>query len=152
MCSFGIEGYVVVNHKYTYLIHPQKGTIPISRIHAHSAKIYGIDWSHENKSEILSCSLDRTIKLWDLETADNTSEPKVTFHTSYPVWRARDLPFARGVLSLPQRGENVLDMWSYDQLETPVSVLGGHSDTVKEFVWRRGGTGEMVSLVLLPRG
>lgn len=72
----------------------------------------------------------------------STEEPKVVFNTSYPVWRARDLPFGRGVLSLPQRGENVLDLWSYNHPEAPVSVLEGHSDTVKEFVWRRGGKGE----------
>lgn len=68
----------------------------------------------------------------------------VTFNTSYPVWRARDLPFGRGVLSLPQRGENVIDMWSYDHPEAPASVLEGQSDTVKEFVWRRGGPGEAI--------
>ena len=76
----------------------------------------------------------------------DTNNPKVTFNTSYPVWRARDLPFGRGVLSLPQRGENVLDVWSYDHPEAPVSVLEGHSDTVKEFVWRRGCPGKAVSL------
>lgn len=127
--------------------------MPMSRIHAHSAKIYGIDWSHENRTEIISCSLDRTIKLWDVETVDNEkNEPKITFNTSYPVWRARDLPFGRGVLSLPQRGESVLDVWSYDHPGSPVSVLGGHSDTVKEFVWRRGGTGKAMPLVSLLRG
>lgn len=125
--------------------------MPISRIHAHSAKIYGIDWSHENRTEILSCSLDRTIKLWDMESTENANEPKVTLNTSYPVWRARDLPFGRGVLSLPQRGENVLDMWSYDHPEEPVSVVGGHSDTVKEFVWWRGGTGETIPLARYPK-
>ena len=124
--------------------------MPIYRIKAHSAKIYGIDWSHENRTEILSCSLDRTIKLWDLETVDNADEPKVTFNTSYPVWRARDLPFGRGVLSLPQRGEDVLDVWSYDHPGAPVSVLEGYSDTVKEFVWRRAGTGETISHVSQP--
>jgi WD40 repeat protein len=126
----------------TSVKHLQKGSIPTSRIDAHTSKIYGIDWSHENSTEILSCSLDRTIKLWDVENKD---EPKVTFNTAYPIWRARDLPFGRGVLSLPQRGESVLNMWSYDHPEEPVSVIGGHSDTVKEFVWRRGGTGETIS-------
>lgn len=72
------------------------------------------------------------------------------FNTSYPVWRARDLPFGRGVLSLPQRGENVLDLWSYDHPEEPAYVLEGHSDTVKEFVWRRGGTGETTCPTSLP--
>ena len=84
--------------------------------------------------------------MWDVETVIGTNEPKVTFNTSYPVWRARDLPFGRGVLSLPQRGENVLDMWSYDHPEAPVSVLEGHSDTVKEFVWRRCGPGGVIHL------
>jgi len=85
-----------------------------------------------------------------VETVVDAKEPTVTFNTSYPVWRARDLPFGRGVLSLPQRGENVLDMWSYDHPEAPVSVLEGHSDTVKEFVWRRGGAGETTYLAFLP--
>lgn len=80
----------------------------------------------------------------DTVVDDNEPKPKVTFNTSYPVWRARDLPFSRGVLSLPQRGGNVLEMWSYDHPEAPVSVLEGHSDTVKEFVWRRGGPGETI--------
>ena len=72
------------------------------------------------------------------------------FNTSYPVWRARDLPFGRGVLSLPQRGENDLGVWSYDHPEAPVYLLEGHSDTVKEFVWRRGGTGEAIPIASLP--
>lgn len=53
------------------------------------------------------------------------------------------------MLSLPQRGENIIDMWSYDHPEAPVSVLEGHSDTVKEFVWRRGGPGEAIYLGFL---
>jgi len=85
-----------------------------------------------------------------VETVADTDEPKLTFNTSYPVWRARDLPFGRGVLSLPQRGGNALEMWSYDQPEAPVSVIEGHSDTVKEFVWRRGGPGERIHPVSLP--
>lgn len=79
-----------------------------------------------------------------MESVGDTNEPKVTFNTSYPVWRARDLPFGRGVLSLPQRGGNALEMWSYDYPEEPAFVIGGHSDTVKEFVWRRGGPGETI--------
>lgn len=67
-------------------------------------------------------------------------EPVLTFNTSRPVWRARDLPFGRGVLSLPQRGETALGMWSYDHPSAPVETFEGHTDVVKEFVWRnRGG-------------
>lgn len=32
------------------------GSIPVTKITAHSAKIYGIDWSRENAHEIVTCS------------------------------------------------------------------------------------------------
>ncbi|OCH85322.1 hypothetical protein OBBRIDRAFT_828983 [Obba rivulosa] len=113
----------------------RKGSMPLSRIPAHSAKIYGIDWSHDRRAEIVTCSLDKTIKIWDTQT----SEAKVTIHTTYPVWRARDLPFGQGVLALPQRGETTLEMWAHENSEQPVERFAGHTDVVKEFVWRRGG-------------
>lgn len=57
----------------------------------------------------------------------------------YPVWRARDLPFGHGVLSLPQRGQNALEMYECNTgSKDPVERFEGHDDTVKEFVWRRG--------------
>lgn len=68
-------------------------------------------------------------------------------HTTYPVWRARDLPFGKGVLSLPQRSETTLEMFVHASEGTgvdpdsPVEVFEGHTDVVKEFVWRRGGPG-----------
>lgn len=65
--------------------------------------------------------------------------PRVTIQTAFPVWRARDLPFGKGVLSMPQRGDAALEMWSADNLSEPVERFEGHTDVVKEFVWRRGG-------------
>lgn len=68
-------------------------------------------------------------------------------HTTYPVWRARDLPFGKGVLSLPQRSETTLEMFAHASEgagvdpDSPVEVFEGHTDVVKEFVWRRGGPG-----------
>lgn len=58
-------------------------------------------------------------------------------HTSYPVWRARNLPFGRGILSLPQRGETALEMYSLDGDGLLVDTFEGHTDVVKEFVWRK---------------
>lgn len=67
------------------------------------------------------------------------NEPARTISTSYPVWRARNLPFGHGVLSLPQRGAKDLEMYG-DTSEHPVERFEGHDDVVKEFVWRnRGG-------------
>ena len=65
--------------------------------------------------------------------------PTHTVSTSYPVWRARNLPFGHGVVALPQRGTNTLDMFG-TKSSTPVETFEGHENVVKEFVWRsRGG-------------
>jgi len=81
--------------------------------------------------------------------------PKRIIETSYPVWRARDLPFGRGVLSLPQRGATALEMFAYgdeEVMQNSVEVFQGHTDVVKEFVWRKGGKGELPRLILWVRG
>ncbi|KAJ7084577.1 hypothetical protein B0H15DRAFT_386319 [Mycena belliarum] len=74
--------------------------------------------------------------------------PTQTIRTPHPVWRARHLPFGRGVLGLPQRGGTGLGMWAVRDPgnqardgdgDEPVEMFEGHTDVVKEFVWRRGG-------------
>lgn len=85
----------------------------------------------------MTCSLDRTIKVWD--TDNPSGGPKALINTTYPVWRARTLPFGRGLLSLAQRGESRLEMYANDKPGYPAHVFEGHTDVVKEFVWRRGG-------------
>lgn len=114
----------------------------MSQIPAHGAKIYGIDWSHRRRNELVTCSLDKTIKVWNVQNFGDKEgyyEPTLTINTAYPIWRARDLPFGHGILSLPQRGETALEMWSPENPKQPVERFEGHADVVKEFVWRRGG-------------
>ncbi|KNZ79021.1 hypothetical protein J132_06861 [Termitomyces sp. J132] len=118
----------------------RKGSLPIKSIKAHGANIYGIDWAHNRCDELVTCSLDKTIKIWDTSTED--LEPKSTIHTTYPIWRARALPFGRGVLSLAQRGDTSLEMYAAGKTDMPVERFEGHTDVVKEFVWRRGGEDE----------
>ncbi|KAH9843960.1 uncharacterized protein C8Q71DRAFT_21868 [Rhodofomes roseus] len=153
LCAFGSGGTQVKwnrqdsnllasSHQNEVLLWDRrKGSLPVSRIRAHTAKIYGIDWVHGRSNEILTCSLDKSIKLWDTQDVqqDGGHVPKLNIHTAYPVWRARDLPFGRGLLSLPQRSETALEMYAYDDPHIPVDVFQGHADVVKEFVWRRGG-------------
>ena len=130
----------------------RKGAIPLTVIKAHDAKIYGIDWDREYRHKLVTCSLDKTIKFWtvpELATADSAShffptiaapdQPTKVISTKYPVWRARNLPFGHGVISLPQRGEKELEMFGMES-SSPVETFEGHDDVVKEFVWRtRGG-------------
>ncbi|KAI6032602.1 hypothetical protein F5J12DRAFT_795392 [Pisolithus orientalis] len=129
----------------------RKGSLPTARIRAHNAKIYGIDWAHARVSDIVTCSLDKTIKVWNVKEAISTEmaqqHPLTTITTRYPVWRARDLPFGRGVLSLPQRGETILEMWAQHNPLTPAEVFEGHEDVVKEFVWRKSSIGGEYQLI-----
>ncbi|KAK7689506.1 hypothetical protein QCA50_007298 [Cerrena zonata] len=118
----------------------RKGSLPVSRIKAHSAKIYGIDWSYQNRQQIVTCSLDKTIKSWDINqipTDGDECKPNTIIEPGYPVWRARNMPFGSGILSVPQRGQTALDMWNLSASTDPVQRFEGHTDVVKEFVWRR---------------
>ncbi|KAH8828328.1 vacuolar membrane protein [Flagelloscypha sp. PMI_526] len=131
----------------------RKGSLPLSRIQAHQSRIYGLDWSHHSHSELVTCSLDKTIKVWDviahrqpdISVGMHHCTPKMSIRTNYPIWRARHLPFGHGVLSLAQRGETNLEMFSLEETSgarnkvEPVEIFHGHTDVVKEFVWRRGG-------------
>ncbi|KAM5543752.1 hypothetical protein V8D89_002369 [Ganoderma adspersum] len=147
LCAFGpggtqvkwnrVDGNILASsHSNEILIWDRrKGSLPIQRIKAHNAKIYGIDWAHDRRNELVTCSLDKTIKIWNTQTAT----PNIEIKTSYPVWRARDLPFGQGVLSLPQRGETALEMYAHEDPTLPIEKFEGHADVVKEFVWRRGG-------------
>lgn len=69
--------------------------------------------------------------------------PTRMIHASAPVFRARNLPFGTGLLSLPQSEETSLDMWALGAApgdERVIKTFEGHTDKVKEFVWRiRGG-------------
>lgn len=47
-------------------------------------------------------------------------------------------PFGEGVVTMPQRKENNLLLWSLDNLTTPVHSFAGHQDIPREFVWRCG--------------
>jgi len=75
-------------------------------------------------------------------------EPKTIIQTTYPVWRARNLPFGRGVLSLAQRGVTTLEMYAQSKPQEPVEIFEGHTDVVKEFVWRKGGNGVLETFVV----
>lgn len=115
----------------------RKGSTPVTLITAHMTKIYGIDWSRNNEDEIITCSQDRLVKFWDI-TQPRTCQ--ATIVTGSPVWRARFTPFGNGVVTMPQRKDTNLLLWSCDNLVAPVYSFQGHTDVPREFVWRvRGG-------------
>ncbi|WVQ84028.1 hypothetical protein IAT38_006173 [Cryptococcus sp. DSM 104549] len=165
LCAWGAAGTQVKwNRRHEHLVatahgkivhvwDDRKGSVPVTTIKAHDAKIYGIDWDRQRRHKLVTCSLDKTIKYWTVPELGGSpdastdyhpcvpapSEPTYTISTTYPVWRARNLPFGKGVLSLPQRGEKALEMFAAGD-DDPVERFAGHDDVVKDFVWRtRGG-------------
>ncbi|KIW16743.1 hypothetical protein PV08_03932 [Exophiala spinifera] len=141
------EHVVASSHdKFLHIWDSRHGAYPVRTIQAHGTKIYGVDWNRHHENKIVTCSLDRTIKFWDLDMEDNT--PERVIETPFPVWRARHTPFGWGLLAMPQRGNS--DLHLYDRRPVngvwengrvrPVATFSGHEGQVKEFLWRaRGG-------------
>ncbi len=132
--------------KFLRIWDDRKGAYPLKSIEAHATKIYGIDWNRTVTNNLITCSLDKTIKFWDYTNDDD--KPDRAIDTPFPVWRARYTPFGAGLLAMPQRGDH--DLHLYDcRLDEDVgsrSALAsvyrftGHNDQVKEFLWRFRGT------------
>jgi len=111
----------------------RKGSTPVTTITAHMNKIYGIDWHNSKENEILTCSQDKLVKFWDI------NDPKIcqgVITTNTPVWRARYTPFGEAIITMPQRNDSQLLMWSCSDLTAPVYSFNGHADIVREFLWR----------------
>ncbi|TPX48516.1 hypothetical protein SeLEV6574_g02007, partial [Synchytrium endobioticum] len=116
----------------------RRGSAPVSLIRVGLSKIYGIDWSHTSETEIATCSQDCRVQFWDVHRKTCLG----VIDTGSPVWRARYTPFGHGILTMPQRQDNALTLWSRETLQ-PIHRFTGHLDTPREFVWRRkcGGIG-----------
>jgi WD40 repeat protein len=111
----------------------RKGSTPVTLITAHMTKIYGIDWSRTDEKELLTCSQDRLVKIWNTDQSRNCQS---TIETSSPCWRARFTPFGNGIVTMPQRKDNSLYLWNRDMPQAPTYTFSGHSDVPTEFVWR----------------
>lgn len=132
--------------RWLHIWDERKTSKPLKSINAHTSKIYGLDWNRTKASGIATCSLDKTIKLWDYKVSD---EPERIIQTDFPVWRARHTPFGTGLLAMPQSDPGNLYLYDREQREDevtdsatdPVAVFPGHGNNkVKEFLWRvRGG-------------
>lgn len=126
------------------------GALPLATLESHHSKVYGLDWSPDRergRDQLMTCSLDGTIKYWDLNSDTSRTalanqaritEPMYTIETPQPVWRARHLPFGHGAMSVAQRGDAAPSMWKYGADE-PVHRFVGHTDIVKEFLFRTKG-------------
>lgn len=144
----GIEHRIAASCDDKVLIWDDRfGALPLVTLETRQSKIYGLDWSlpgNERNNRLMTCSLDGTIKFWDLDSPSSRrvaahyariDQPESTIETLQPVWRARHLPFGHGAISVAQRGDTAATLWAYGSQE-PVCRFEGHTDLVKEFVIR----------------
>ncbi|KAG5420935.1 hypothetical protein I9W82_000025 [Candida metapsilosis] len=126
-----------------YIWDTRKGALPIFKVaKAHQGKINGLDFSQGLKN-IITCSNDRTIKFWDLDSdaakkaiaefdyfegATGTSiKPSVVVEADFAIARARSLPFgsdkACGVMPL-RGGNNAVHIINYEEAHQQYLTTG----------------------------
>ncbi|WFD00239.1 hypothetical protein MYAM1_002987 [Malassezia yamatoensis] len=131
------------------------GALPLASVEAHQSKIYGLQWSPDaerGRDQFMTCSLDGTIKYWDIGTEASRAasghrrlitEPEATTATLQPVWRAKYLPFGQGAMSVAQRGDNAPNLWASGSQMQPIRRFEGHTDIVREFLFRTKGGSDL---------
>ncbi|CAY67285.1 SEA complex subunit [Komagataella phaffii] len=132
------------NHFYIWDV--RKGAVPLMKVDAHDGRINGLDFSKHNRSELISCSNDMSVKVWDYEKDSLNFQSCI--RTDFPVSRARHIPFAKDCVGImPARGgnnciyiSNFRDEEQLDEEKTtklkPLYVFKGHSEPVRDFLWR----------------
>ncbi|KAI1358673.1 WD repeat-containing protein [Xylaria arbuscula] len=133
--------------RWLHIWDDRKPSTPLKSISAHTSKIYGLDWNRTEATKIVTCSLDKTIKLWDYAASN---EPERIIKTEFPTWRARHTPFGWGLLAMPQTDPGNLYLYDLrrnqedgpvEDAPPPVTVFPGHGNhKVKEFLWRSRGS------------
>lgn len=134
--------------RYVCIWDTRRGAKPITTIHAHFNKVYGIDWHRTEPTKILTCSLDKTIKQWDgVGIVESIDKPTRTIFTDYPLLRARHTPFPDGIVAMPQHGSASLSLYK-QQTDLPSTKSPQHTfrnddcdaGRLHEFLWRSRGS------------
>jgi WD40 repeat protein len=98
----------------------RKITSPVSFITAHMAKIYGLDWSFTAENELVTCSEDKQVKIWDI---NSPRASKGTIQCGAPAFRAKYAPFGGGIVTMAQKSDFTLRLWNLDNMIDPVRVF-----------------------------
>ncbi|EPX73335.1 ubiquitin-protein ligase E3 [Schizosaccharomyces octosporus yFS286] len=129
--------------RFVHIWDDRYGSGPLHTIQTSASitKINGLEFNKVSETRLLTCAMDRTVKFWDY--SESTIEPEHLITTDAPVWKARFTPFGEGVMLMPQRGDNSVHLYDVRNLNEggprPVHTFSGHTDLVKEFLWRCRG-------------
>ncbi|KAJ3210145.1 hypothetical protein HDU82_008699 [Entophlyctis luteolus] len=110
-------------------------------------KIYGIDWSPRTCDEILTCSQDMTVKVWNFNLGSEVPPTTSSSGALTGTAAAGNTVFVNGTKLegiIPTgnpvwRASKVHTLRERDSLRESVAKFSGHTDVVKEFVWRKCG-------------
>lgn len=133
--------------RYVRIWDTRHGAQPITTIHAHFNKVYGIDWHRTETDKILTCSLDKTVKQWEgAGIVESISKPTRTIFTDFPLLRARHTPFPNGIVSMPQHGSASLSLYEQktylQSTKHPQHIFANdecEAGRLHEFLWRSRG-------------
>ncbi|KAI9250494.1 WD40-repeat-containing domain protein [Phascolomyces articulosus] len=97
------------------------------RLVGHAGPVYGVSFSHDNKY-LISCSEDKTARLWSTQTYSNLVCYK---GHNYPIWDVDFGPY--GFYFATASHDRTARLWSCDHIH-PLRIFSGHLsdvDTVK---------------------
>lgn len=123
----------------------RKESAPITKITAHK-QISSMDWSYHSETQLVTSSTDRTVKFWDYQ---QPTICQAILQTGNPVSKVRYTPFGRAIITISQRSDFTVRMWSLNDLEQPVYQFMGHKDVVSSLDWRTCDVGEDYEYQLL---
>ncbi|KAG2177933.1 hypothetical protein INT43_003180 [Umbelopsis isabellina] len=95
----------------------------VKRLVGHSGPVYGLSFSHDNKY-LLSCSEDKTARLWNTATFSNLVVYK---GHNYPVWDVEFGPY--GFYFATASHDRTARLWSCDHIH-PLRIFAGHLSDV----------------------
>lgn len=134
--------------RYVRIWDTRHGAQPVTTIHAHFNKVYGIDWHRTDADKLLTCSLDKTVKQWEgVGTVESINKPSRTIFTDYPLLRARHTPFPNGIVAMPQHGSASLSLYEQktylQSTSRPQHTFTNNEcdgGRLHEFLWRSRGS------------
>lgn len=113
----------------------RKGSTPVMVIHAHHQAILALDWSPNKESELLSGSLDHSVKLWDIS---QPNEPLKDIQRSGPIRKAQFIPDSNNIVLSESGPESIYDLQLWDTEEPEprlVHSYRGHGAEVVDFCY-----------------
>jgi hypothetical protein len=121
---------------------------------AHTQQVTCLDWSRLRPYDLVTCSNDRTAKLWGGvgATATSASTPLAILQRQQPLQRVLFTPFGQGVLTTSfgigelRDAPQTLRLWSLADLENafvPVKEYVGATQQILSACWRILGDGNL---------